>query len=507
MTTTIFDQTNLRHLEALVHYIKFRQKEVEVGINTVDRMPVKTEDLASISGQVRTQNATDTVVHQVFQVLEESRESPPDRSKDSQTEELGEKYFYQKKTALSPFERDLFPEFQEKYHIASQSTAMIPVFKSIKKYADSSEVNILITGETGTGKELVARAIHRCAERGKDDENFQKFYPKNVGNLDAPLLRSELFGHKKGSFTGATEDKEGLFEVANGGTILLDEIGELSLSQQPKLLRVIAEKKVVRIGETKLRPFDAKIISATNKDLEQAVINGTFREDLLRRIRTTKIEIPPLRNRREDIPHIAEFLFRKYADRNNIPYSPSLNHELFYPLRNFAWPENVGGLESFIKQLVFGNKKHLCKLKPWMLPILYHHSELDIPELTEEQFKNDGVFRKPTYYQILFMFIEMECNYSITAKYLDLDRKTVTYKLNSCFLQLGEKCSYSPSEIGDYLIQMGAMEKTLKDELQKIIQDKFQQMIGIYNRGSGTRICDDPDFPLVEKLVGSQSNL
>ena len=230
-------------------------------------------------------------------------------------------------------------------NMIGKSKGMLKVYSLVRKVADTV-ANILITGESGTGKELVANAIHENSLR-KD----KSFVVINCGGIPENLLESELFGYMKGSFSGAYTDKPGLFEVANNGTIFLDEIGELPLFLQVKLLRVVQEKTFRRIGGTEDVKVDVRIISATNQDLAQKVKNGGFREDLYYRLNVIPVKIPPLRERNEDIPLLAKYFIEKYSKKFEkeikkiSPYAIQL-------LMKYPFPGNVRELENIIERSV-----------------------------------------------------------------------------------------------------------------------------------------------------------
>jgi len=205
---------------------------------------------------------------------------------------------------------------------------------------------VLIYGESGSGKELVARAVHACSPRAHDP-----FVSINCGAFPETLLESELFGYMKGAFTGASQNKRGLFEVASGGTIFLDEISEMSVSMQVKLLRVLQERSIRPVGGTQETAIDVRVIAATNKDLRNMIASGTFREDLFYRVSVIPVDVPPLRERREDVELLAAHFLKKYAGAAQKSIL-RIKDESLCALRNFEWPGNVRQLENTIERAV-----------------------------------------------------------------------------------------------------------------------------------------------------------
>ncbi len=203
-----------------------------------------------------------------------------------------------------------------------------------------TDATVLILGESGTGKELAAHAIHKLSPRAKNP-----YLAQFCGSIPDTLLESELFGYKKGAFTGAAADKKGLFEVADGGTFFLDEVGDVSLALQAKLLRVLQNQEIIRLGDTKAMKVNVRMVAATNQDLKQLVQKGKFREDLFYRLNVFPITLPPLRDRREDIPLLAQFFIRKYAGRD-----VALHPEALKKLRQYSWPGNVRQLENTLQR-------------------------------------------------------------------------------------------------------------------------------------------------------------
>ena len=229
-------------------------------------------------------------------------------------------------------------------NIIAESDAMRQVCEMIKRVAPA-DTTVLITGESGTGKELVAKAIHIHSRRGE-----KKFVAVNCAALPEPLLESEMFGHMKGSFTGATANKDGLFETASGGTLFLDEISSMPLSIQGKLLRVLQEKEIRRVGGNEDIPVDARVIAATNTSLESLIKQGLFREDLYYRLSVIPIDIKPLRQRQEDIlPLVYHVLRKESGDGKPLP---KVTPEVKELLERYSWPGNVRELENAIKHAV-----------------------------------------------------------------------------------------------------------------------------------------------------------
>src|SRR6185295_11877630 len=229
--------------------------------------------------------------------------------------------------------------------IIGESRAMAELLRQLDKVVDT-RVSVLIEGETGVGKELIASSVHYRSKR-KD----KLFVAQNCAAFPENLLESELFGHKRGAFTGATDEKKGLFEIADGGTLFLDELGELPLSLQAKLLRALQEGEIRPIGATQSKQVNVRIVAATNKNLEAEVKAGRFREDLYYRLKVFPLRLPPLRERREDIPLIAEHFLHRFSSEFGKP-AGGFAQQAMEMLQAHDWPGNVRELENEIQRLV-----------------------------------------------------------------------------------------------------------------------------------------------------------
>lgn len=240
-------------------------------------------------------------------------------------------------------------EFQEKYGIIGNSKRTKDLVDIIQQVA-TSDISILITGESGVGKEVFTKAIHGASKRAN-----QRLVNVNCGAIPEGLLESELFGHEKGSFTGATDVRKGYFEIADNGTLFLDEIGEMSLTTQVKLLRVLETNEFMRLGSERVTSVDVRIIAATNKSLQHEVEKKHFRNDLYFRLKAVTLTIPPLRDRSEDILPLANHFITSYSEHNNLPEF-EFNDEVPDLLVNYNWPGNVRELKNTIESVLILNK-------------------------------------------------------------------------------------------------------------------------------------------------------
>jgi len=238
---------------------------------------------------------------------------------------------------------------RKKIGLVGRSVAFEQVLHTIEQVAPT-DISVLIIGESGTGKELVAQAIHEMSLRHNGP-----FVVVNAGAIPEGLIESELFGHEKGAFTGAVGSRKGYFELADGGTIFLDEVGEMPLETQVRLLRILEGRQFIRVGGSMPRKVDVRVVAATNKDLAEAVTHGEFREDLYYRLNAVKIQIPPLRERRDDIPLLVDFFASRFSQQNRIRFGGFSNEALDY-LKDYHWPGNVRQLKNFVESIIVMEK-------------------------------------------------------------------------------------------------------------------------------------------------------
>ncbi|MCG2817342.1 MAG: sigma-54 dependent transcriptional regulator [Candidatus Aminicenantes bacterium] len=304
-------------------------------------------------------------------------------------------------------------QIREKFHfegIIAKSSKMLKIFELIKTVAPTN-ATVLITGETGTGKEIIARAVHHQSNRSN-----KPFIATSCAALAESLLESELFGHEKGSFTGAFGRKKGKFEAADKGSLFLDEIGEINTNTQIHLLRALEEKKITRIGSNEEISVDVRVITATNKDLRNMVLEGQFREDLYYRLKVVTIHLPPLKERKEDILPLAEHFLKQYAEENNkgtIKFSPGVIEFML----NYSWPGNVRELENLIEHGVILSKDNAVTMAE--LP-------QDIIHPTIQKEKTIAAITKN---HILTVLEETKGNISKAATILGIRRMTLYNKL------------------------------------------------------------------------------
>jgi len=314
-------------------------------------------------------------------------------------------------------------QLQEKNRInsiISQSSKMEEVINLASRSA-KSRATILINGENGTGKEVLARAVHYISNR-KD----KPFVAINIPALSENLLESELFGHEKGSFTGADKMKKGRFELADGGTLFLDEIGDMSVSTQIKILRVLQEHQFERVGGTESIEVDVRIISATNQDLEKKIMEGTFREDLYYRLNVVTIKIPPLRERKEDIPPLIDFFINLYCKENDRE-KLEISKEAYDMLMKYNFPGNIRELENIIERAVVLTRGNLITLGDLPLHIRGFKEELSRPVLGKGTLPEQvEAVEKELIYDALR---ESAGNQTKAGKLLGITERNLRYKL------------------------------------------------------------------------------
>ena len=301
-------------------------------------------------------------------------------------------------------------------NIIGQSKKMLRLFALLNKIANT-DVNVLIQGESGTGKELVAKAIHYHSRR-----SGKKIIPIYCGSLPETLLESELFGYKKGSFTGAFQDKNGLIEEADEGTLFLDEIFDVPLTTQAKLLRFLQEGEIRRLGETESRKVDARIIAATNRDLKEEVKKDRFREDLFYRLAVLTIDLPPLREREDDAVILAKHFLKKFAEKYNKEIK-GLSGEAIKLIRTYPWPGNVRELENAMARAVSLAEGNLIKPEEM-------HLEFIAKELPDASLGLLQAVKETERKKIIEVLRKCQGDKTETAKILGISRRALYYKLN-----------------------------------------------------------------------------
>ncbi|HZB45001.1 MAG TPA: sigma-54 dependent transcriptional regulator [Pyrinomonadaceae bacterium] len=314
--------------------------------------------------------------------------------------------------------------------IISASPEMEAVKKMILKVARSNST-VLIRGESGTGKELIARAIHNQSPR-----TTEMFQAVNCAAINENLLESELFGHEKGSFTGAHAEKKGLFEVADRGTLFLDEIAELDIGMQAKLLRALQEREIRRVGGTRAIKIDVRVVAATNRDLRAMVGDGRFRDDLYYRINVLSVDVPPLRERREDIPVLMDFFLKKHT-RNTSRLVRGLTPEARRVMLDYAWPGNVRQLESAIERAILLAESDLIAVED--LPLEVRQESRPAAE-TGFKLPADGISFEDVERNLILQAME-RTDYNITkaAKLLGLTFRTLQYRLEKFGIKRADK--------------------------------------------------------------------
>lgn len=316
--------------------------------------------------------------------------------------------------------QDLRKKAEKKYELIGNHSLMKKLWQEILKIAPTN-ATIFIYGESGTGKELIARAIHNHSMRAKE-----KFVQVNCAAIPEELIESELFGHVKGAFTGATEKKLGKFELADGGTIFLDEIGDMSLKTQAKVLRVLEEGEVQKVGSSKINTVDVRVIAATNKDLIKEIKDGNFREDLYFRLNVVPLYSPPLREKKEDIPTLIDYFIQFFADENN--FRPKkFSDKAIEAMMKYPWKGNVRELKNLIERLIITTEVDIIEKKD--LPEqIRGEMQIYLPDVKE--IKSIKEFRDLAEKEFILSKLEANnWNISQTAREIDTPRSNLYKKL------------------------------------------------------------------------------
>ncbi|MEW6734397.1 MAG: sigma-54 dependent transcriptional regulator [Acidobacteriota bacterium] len=305
-------------------------------------------------------------------------------------------------------------------NVIGTSKRMRELYDVVERVA-RTDVTVLLLGESGTGKELVAKGIHHNSVR-----RDRSFITINCGAIPGQLLESELFGHRKGAFTGAIYDKRGLFEEAHGGTVFLDEIGELPLNLQVKLLRVLQEGEFLRIGDNTARHVDVRVVAATNRNLAKMIEDGSFREDLYFRLNIVPIKLPPLRERKEDIPLLTNYFIEDAAKRYNRP-KVQLTSEVYSYFHQYPWPGNVRELQNTIERLVVLARNEIISGDDLPQEIKQIRSSAGSIAIV---LPEDGIDLEEIEKEIIRQALEKHMgNQTRTAKYLNITRNTLIYRM------------------------------------------------------------------------------
>jgi len=320
--------------------------------------------------------------------------------------------------------RRIRTELNEVREMVGQSSALDKVRKTIEKVAPSTS-RVLITGENGTGKELVAKWIHEKSKRAS-----KKLVNVNCAAIPSELLESELFGHEKGAFTGASEQRVGKFEQADGGTLFLDEIGDMSLDAQAKVLRALQENVIVRVGGSEQIKVDVRVLSATNKDLSKEIEQKNFRRDLFHRINVIPIHMPPLRERREDIPLLANFFLKQLAGQEIVYSGKSFTEDALEELKTKSWPGNIRELRNAVERMVLlSDGNEITRDDVSMLTSMNSGSEGDINELIEMSFTFQEYKEQAERLYLLKKLEKNDWNISATADEIDIQRSHIYNKM------------------------------------------------------------------------------
>ncbi|MFU8813198.1 MAG: sigma-54-dependent transcriptional regulator [Balneolaceae bacterium] len=328
------------------------------------------------------------------------------------------------RSELAEDNRRIRTELHNITDMVGQSSALDRVKRTIEKVAPSNS-RVLITGENGTGKELVARWIHEKSSRAS-----KRFVDVNCAAIPSELLESELFGHEKGAFTGADKQRIGKFELADKGTIFLDEIGDMSYEAQAKVLRVLQENTITRVGGTETIPVDVRVLSATNKDLRKEIENRAFREDLYHRLNVIPIHLPPLRERKEDIPLLARSFLEKLADRDILYAGKQFTEEALQRLQQHSWAGNIRELQNMVERMALLSEGEKITADQIDLFVSGHLDEdLDLDRLLDQAQTFQEFKEQAERFFLMKKLEKNDWNISATAEEIDIQRSHIYNKM------------------------------------------------------------------------------
>ncbi len=439
----------------------------EIQANAKESDPASREELERAADGIPIESTKTTEdVAQPVQLEEDLTESETNESTDSsQNREEKEKQVTKRpERAFSDEEKELFDKFRD-LELVARSEAMLAVFNRIETFAPT-DIDVLITGETGTGKEKIARAIHRLSSRSSGP-----FIAINCAGLTESLLKSELFGIEDKRATGVS-GHEGKFEVATGGTLFLDEIGDMPIGMQATILRALQEKKIVLVGRSDEIDVDVRYISATNKNLDEEVRKKRFRLDLLSRIKKAEIVVPPLNERREDIPYLAEYFFRKQSQKQKLSIDIPL--AAFKLLGDRHWEGNVRDLESHIQLVATVIQKHGRDITTPQLRKIIADPDAAISGYSES---DEPILREKGDWNLLAKFVEMDFNLKKTAERMRKDRDLVTRRVSSICLRLGHHFKYDMERIISYLSSQGFLPDPQVEDFTNLLQKNWKAVI------------------------------
>jgi len=405
-----------------------------------------------------------------------------------QIENEEEKSIYNKTVAPyipSDEEQAIFDRYRKDHDIVANSQAMLGVFKKIEQYKD--DITVLITGETGVGKELVANAIHKQSNRRTKDKIYETV---NCGAIKSELVVAELFGAKKGSYTGAIQDRKGFFQYCDNGTIFLDEIGELSSDTQAALLRVLENGEIQMLGSTKALKTDVRVIAATNRNLVQEVKEKQFKPDLLSRLDQASIHVPSLKERLTDIPILAKHFFdlavKKIAKQNNYvskPLSQLLKVNDFYPLVDMDWPRNARGLKNAIVSFVHRNFNYLHDIKPWMVEQLIKDDGITVQDLLATPTVKEHPELEEKHWSAMKSYIGEGYDQTKARKKVKLkDSRTLLKYVNTVLLVAGNEMGFDINEVAKWLTSKLADNSVDMEQLAVEIKSRYDKISDDYPR-------------------------